>query len=1383
MRRNLRRNPIDLVAENRANRALLANLVRRGRPLPNIIERIHNPFFFDSLEAFRDEDTFNEMLIASRFILDPNNGGARPTLHDNVFTIQLVKEYRLRNIQDIEQMKWVFPYFTSLILRQYFIQARNPQLLRRVQGGCELRVCFYENENLQENQAWRARYSRSLFFQVPGRLDIAFQYSWEFYRILYQNITNFIEAKESLFHHVQQQNGHLFMFMVEIYFPPENQAGRIPLFGIFRDVRWMNTQFFTDHGIQFFQQEDGLCFIHAFQRAQRRKWMIENQKVIDIEEYFLPIYDAKEIHTYVETKTGIVDLPYDSIQHYAEVFKTNIHIYKLGNEGRQQTYRPSQISSIHIYMIISVCHVDAVTNIRKFLGLQDGSIVGVCDMCGKTSSQNRIRCLKHLTHCLDNPRGFSKRIQQFVKKTTYEKISYLRPYFIEKEYCRYCQFEPCIHPKTMVSCEECRICHGVVARGQMLEHTCYMPLPKLPIPLESNQLWVVDIESRQVLHQTNVYIHECILICVRNMYNPDQKFHFDNENGFLQFLKTYTFPTKVTWLAHNGGKYDYPFFLREFEKNGYRVQIVPSPNSFHRYLSMKVSIHKTTFTFIDFMRLVPGSLRGIAKAFQLPLQKGDFPHNFFTYHPLDYVGPFPTLQDEHDFFCLRNKRSQEDIDEVKEWILTEIEPIYCTCWNQVCSCQKPKWKAYDFLLDYCWKDVDVLAEACQAYRNLLLQLGETTTMNYDWQAPSIDPFHCMTQSQIAVQVFLQGCSSIHEKIYCYRPTPKIPWQWSLLLQSIPNCYHPGNSDLWWKIKVGDSYWAIHGVVNDGGPTHDIVICCQNPSHNIDNANEQNMNDEDNDACNNPDISLPTKHSEDNEWKPYDQKSWEDLERLFLAEKAAGVGGVVQKYNLRRVLLEEENFDRSRKPLGELFSDREIFYGGRTDVFSGYADAEKIGMDIHYLDVCSLYPYVCSFSDLPIGRPTFLLHPNIEPTRLHPTHPQRYEGYAKIKVVPCPQDYMGLLPEHDEEGRLVFSLHEKIGFWHTEEIYLALSRGYRIIQIYQVIHFDASQRSTTCFRGYMEHFLRMKQESEGWKKLGASSHDPSESEKDEIIENLYISNGNMARLRKEMVSFRPVMRQISKIFLNCLWGKFCQRQTREEEIEITNILDFREIMDGGLDKNKMVVRQVQEGKYKVRVEKNDFSILPNGRYNIFIAAAVTSHARCILHRQMIRVGPERILYCDTDSLVFLHENGKQFVGQGLGQWTDEYPTQKIVRFYAVAPKAYMIELDNHDEIIKSKGCILTMENKEKMTSQSFRQLLTNLWYQKQRPGIQLYNMVICPNTTNEEIGYARMLTRHGEKEFRAVITKRDFGEIPPGIQEEDLFETCQRIMLFPKGYRN
>ena len=61
---------------------------------------------------------------------------------------------------------------------------------------------------------------------------------------------------------------------------------------------------------------------------------------------------------------------------------------------------------------------------------------------------------------------------------------------------------------------------------------------------------------------------------------------------------------------------------------------------------------------------------------------------------------------------------------------------------------------------------------------------------------------------------------------------------------------------------------------------------------------------------------------------------------------------------------------------------------------------------------------------------------------------------------------------------------------------------------------------------------MKQESEGWKKANALSETPSsDEEKEKCVDELYALNGNVARMRKELVQKNDVQRQIAKIYLN------------------------------------------------------------------------------------------------------------------------------------------------------------------------------------------------------------------------------------------------------------
>ena len=52
-------------------------------------------------------------------------------------------------------------------------------------------------------------------------------------------------------------------------------------------------------------------------------------------------------------------------------------------------------------------------------------------------------------------------------------------------------------------------------------------------------------------------------------------------------------------------------------------------------------------------------------------------------------------------------------------------------------------------------------------------------------------------------------------------------------------------------------------------------------------------------------------------------------------------------------------------------------------------------------------------------------------------------------------------------------------WCTDEISLALRKGYRILEIYEVWHFD--ETSDTLFKGYVKDFMKIKLENSAPKK--------------------------------------------------------------------------------------------------------------------------------------------------------------------------------------------------------------------------------------------------------------------------------------------------------------
>lgn len=104
-------------------------------------------------------------------------------------------------------------------------------------------------------------------------------------------------------------------------------------------------------------------------------------------------------------------------------------------------------------------------------------------------------------------------------------------------------------------------------------------------------------------------------------------------------------------------------------------------------------------------------------------------------------------------------------------------------------------------------------------------------------------------------------------------------------------------------------------------------------------------------------------------------------------------------------------------------------------------------------------------------------------------------------------------------------------------------------------------------------------------------------------------------------------------------------------------------------------------------------------SVVIAAYTTCWGRVTLWQAMNRVSG-RLVYCDTDSIMFLSEPGLDNLddvrGSSLGRWTDEIPPgNRLVSFCSPAPKVYSYILDDGsgsgNEVVKAKGFRQSAEN--------------------------------------------------------------------------------------------
>lgn len=1069
---------------------------------------------------------------------------------------------------------------------------------------------------------------------------------------------------------------------------------------------------------------------------------------------------------------------HEMVQSFSDLFGVVICIYDVECRMRRIGVATPYEQSIHsllseegestlrvIHIVYDQGHIHPVSHFPSFIASKNlkgrdrhGLHHHYCPFCderkkGENSSLGTLeKAKKHWTECARKRVEFTLREAGVVRERFYQEPSCVQKKFLPKE----------TTPRfTCWSCQE-----EQKSEEDFLHHVCRLPVRPLHMH-ENDKIYVYDLETKQIpIVDSDLLEHVCNKMFVRKVYGeegaPGTELKFNNEMEFLRHILTPAFEHSI-FLAHNGGAFDVQFMLRVLERWGVDFHFIPSPNSAHKFLS--IEIKEFHITFLDFMRFVPGSLRGIAKAFGCTLSKGDFPHKFNNGQNDSYIGPLPPHRPlEEDYWCQRFVKSESAEREFNEWY-AEAETLYCTCSvGDPCQCGKKAWNFQEEIEKYCKLDVDVLAEIVRKYRDGILSMTSTEPCpdsRVDWRPVGMDPFSYTTIAQLALNMFSHGFQQPDERLATLHQTsrgglnPKaIAWLQQRSQELGEHIYHRGNHHrefthfaTGWTFDgycpatktlflfMDCTYWGC-GVCFQGDPT-DIHPTRKITYLQLQSQFEYML------------TRLESTYKVEIMWEHRYDSTWNELSEYT-------------------------------KECVHLFDWNDAFYGGRTEVFSAYANADVLDKEIKDIDVTSLYPSVY-LKKLCVGIPEHLLGEQIDVSRLHPTHSDRYFGFVKCHVTPRSSDIIGLLPQRDDEnGRLCFPVYPMKGVWGTEELYFAMQHGYEVDQVYEVYHWNEEASSDQLLRGYVSFFLRMKQEAEGWKKLGASSDEPPPPEiMKQIIEKLYRENGGLARVRPEHVAKNPVFRQLAKLFLNSLWGKFAQKIMRTLFQTLYGMEEFYHVWtDPSMEQDSFQFRESSPGIFKAHYKIKEPFQKPVAHGNIFFAAMVTMHARCVLHECIYRIGPERALYVDTDSLKFLKDKDdpiENYTGIGLGKWTDEYPNETITEFAAMAPKMYSVKFASDNESVRGKGICLSLRNQRQLCMDNMKGLLLKA-VQGSCSGegeLSLENMTIFGNCTNPDLAYGTMLTRENNKKVQVVISKRLL------MQQEDFsFGTNGRITTRP-----
>ena len=236
-----------------------------------------------------------------------------------------------------------------------------------------------------------------------------------------------------------------------------------------------------------------------------------------------------------------------------------------------------------------------------------------------------------------------------------------------------------------------------------------------------------------------------------------------------------------------------------------------------------------------------------------------------------------------------------------------------------------------------------------------------------------------------------------------------------------------------------------------------------------------------------------------------------------------------------------------------------------------------------------------------------------------------------------------------------------------------------------------------FRDYVNNWLKIKQEASGW---------PSWVGDDKTKRQQYIQENEEhegIRLEYDKIEHNPGLRTLAKMMLNSMWGKFGQRLNKTQVQAFDDPQAFHHFLDTDiLDVRHMSVMNDQMVEVHYQYQDQDIPVSPN--LNIFVACFTTCWARLRLYAALEEL-QERVLYYDTDSVIYLEEESQPnpVLGDYLGEFTSELdPDDHIVEFVSGGPKNYGYQTQNGHVECKVRGFRLNSEGKTQLNYNVMRQ---------------------------------------------------------------------------------
>ena len=193
------------------------------------------------------------------------------------------------------------------------------------------------------------------------------------------------------------------------------------------------------------------------------------------------------------------------------------------------------------------------------------------------------------------------------------------------------------------------------------------------------------------------------------------------------------------------------------------------------------------------------------------------------------------------------------------------------------------------------------------------------------------------------------------------------------------------------------------------------------------------------------------------------------------------------------------------------------------------------------------------------------------------------------------------------------------------------------------------------------------------------------------------------------------------------------------------------------------RLVNDETVEVHYKEKDEFAEQNNKVNIVIAAFTTAYARLKLY-DLLDLLQERVLYYDTDSVIYVHEPGKPDppLGNYLGDLTDELDAgDYITTFISGGPKNYAYITNNGKSETKIRGITLDYAATKKINLDVMRHLV----HSHVNCHTEEKVTVDIPFKITRDKKEKNIVTKRMKKDYRVVYNKRviteNYGTLPYG----------------------